>query len=260
MTQPGNFPDLPDPIRTALERTPARLLVGRAGPAYPTPVWLRLRADHAAARDAVQETINFDSDLGPLATSTGLYEVATLAADRPTFIAKPELGRRLSDGARATIAKRTAKGAALQVAVGDGLSCRAVTTQVPKLVPLLAEAAAHERWTWGTPFFLRQCRVGIMNDIGDILQPKVLVLLIGERPGLASADSLSAYMAYQPRGGHTDANRNLISNIHSQGVSVEEAASRIIRLARRIMALEHSGVAVKETTGEVLPHAHSARE
>lgn len=260
MTQDGSLPDLPDPVRRALERTPARLLVGRTGPSYPTRVWLRLRADQAAARDAVLETIDLDADLGPLVGSAGLYEVTTLATDRPTFIAKPELGRKLSDQARATIAERTARGNALQVAVGDGLSCRAVATQVPKLLPLLAEGASREGWAWGTPFLLRQCRVGVMNDIGDVLQPKVLVLLIGERPGLATAESLSAYMAYEPRGGQTDADRNLISNIHSHGVPVEEAAGRIIRLARRMMALEHSGVAVKETAGEVLPHAHAARD
>lgn len=238
---------LPEPVCRALARTPARLLVGRTGPAYPTSVWLRLRADHAAARDAVLKSVNFSSDLGGLAATTGLYEVATLSADREDFIARPVLGRSLSPESREAVASRTAMGSDIQVATGDGLSSMAVTAHLPVLLPLLASASAARGWTWGTPFFIRQCRVGVMNDIGEILKPKILVLLIGERPGLATAESLSAYMAYRPRPGHTDADRNLISNIHSRGVSVEEAAWRIIRLAERMMALELSGVAVKET-------------
>lgn len=251
---------LPEPLARALEGTPARLLVGRTGPAYPTSVWLRLRADHAAARDAVLETIDFERELGPLVASTGIYEVGTMAPDRASFIARPEEGRRLSDQARAAIAERTAHGADFQIAVGDGLSSKAVAAQVPKMLPLLAEAATREGWSFGTPFFIRQCRVGVMNDIGGILRPKVLVLLIGERPGLATAESLSAYMAYQPRFGHTDADRNLISNIHPQGVSMEEAACRVIRLAGRMMELKHSGIAVKETSVEAVAHAEPARQ
>lgn len=250
---------LPNPLARALAATPARLLVGRTGPAYPTSVWLRLRADHAAARDAVLETIDFESDLGHLIPSTGIYKVATAAHDRAAFIARPEDGRRLSTEARANIAERTAQGADLQIAVGDGLSSKAVATQVPKLLPLLAEAAAREGWSWGTPFFIHHCRVGVMNDIGGVLLPRVLVLLIGERPGLATAESLSAYMAYRPRAGHTDADRNLVSNIHSQGVSVEQASCRIVGLARRMMALEHSGIAVKETALEAVPHVEPTR-
>ena len=93
---------------------------------------------------------------------------------------------------------------------------------------------------------MRYCRVGIINDIGDLLAPRVIVLLIGERPGLATASSLSAYMAYCPVFGHTDADRNLISNIHARGVRVEDAAGRITNLASHMMALKRSGTALKE--------------
>jgi ethanolamine ammonia-lyase small subunit len=98
----------------------------------------------------------------------------------------------------------------------------------------------------GQVFVIRHCRVGVMNDIGDLLEPQVVGLLIGERPGLATAESLSAYMAYRPRSGHTDADRNLISNIHSRGVSCEEAAGRILRLAEQMIRRKLSGAAVKE--------------
>jgi ethanolamine ammonia-lyase small subunit len=94
---------------------------------------------------------------------------------------------------------------------------------------------------------VHQCRVGVMNDIGDAIRPEVLVLLVGERPGLATAESLSAYMAFRPRAGHTDADRNLVSNIHANGVPVADAARRVLAWAERMMVLKLSGVAVKET-------------
>jgi ethanolamine ammonia-lyase small subunit len=93
---------------------------------------------------------------------------------------------------------------------------------------------------------VRYCRVGVLNDVGELLNPEVVVLLIGERPGLATAESLSAYMAYRPRSGHTDAQRNLISNIHARGVGHEEAAARVLALAEMMRRLQGSGVAVKE--------------
>jgi ethanolamine ammonia-lyase small subunit len=117
---------------------------------------------------------------------------------------------------------------------------------VPALFPLLQQQARARGWSIGQSFAVRYCRVGIMNAIGDLLSPRALVLLIGERPGLATAESLSAYMAYSPRPGHTDANRNLISNIHARGVRIEDAADRISNLAARMMALKLCGTTVKE--------------
>src|SRR5204863_6665587 len=134
--------------------------------------------------------------------------------------------------------------------VGDGLSATAVAVQVPRLLPRLSDGAAARGWSFGQPFAVRYCRVGLLNDIGELLDPEVVVLLIGERPGLATADSLSAYMAYRPRTSHTDAERNLISNIHARGVTPVRAATRIVRLATRMRELQLSGVAVKEEPTE----------
>src|SRR5206468_189190 len=122
----------------------------------------------------------------------------------------------------------------------------AVTVQVPALLPLLEQEAQQHGWRWGRPFVVRHCRVGVLNDVGELLDPAVVVLLIGERPGLATAESLSAYLAYRPRSGHTDAQRNLISNIHARGVTPAAAAPRIAALAERMQRLRASGVAVKE--------------
>jgi ethanolamine ammonia-lyase small subunit len=132
------------------------------------------------------------------------------------------------------------------VLIGDGLSATAVAAQAPALLDRLRDAAQARGWSFGRPFLVRYCRVGVLNDVGDLLAPAVVVLLIGERPGLATAESLSAYLAFRPRGGHTDADRNLISNIHARGVSVEEAARRIVALAEQFRALGRSGVGVTE--------------
>lgn len=243
-----NLPDeLPDPVRRALERTPARLLVGRHGPAYSTATWLRLRADHAAARDAVQDSVDLNRDLKSLVETLGLYEARTRATNRHQYISRPDLGRKLDEPSRELIARQAPEAVDFQVVLGDGLSARAVTRQVPELIPLLADGALARGWKWGHPLLVHQCRVGVMNDIGDIIKPEVLVLLVGERPGLATAESLSAYMAFRPRAGHTDADRNLVSNIHAAGVQVPDAARRVLAWAERMMVLKLSGVAVKET-------------
>src|SRR6185437_14497090 len=134
----------------------------------------------------------------------------------------------------------------LQIIIGDGLSVTAVTAQVPQLLSLITAEAEHQGWKLGRPFIVRHCRVGIMNHVGELLNPEVVVLLIGERPGLATAESLSAYMAFRPRTGDTDARRNLISNIHSRGVAMQAAARRIVALAAQMRAQQASGVNVKE--------------
>lgn len=243
-----NLPEeLPDPVRLALERTPARLLVGRHGPAYPTATWLRLRADHAAARDAVGDSIDLQRDLQQLISTFGLYDVRTLATSRQQYIGRPDFGRRLDQPSRELLTQQAPKDVDFQVILGDGLSARAVISQVPELLPMLEVGARAYGWTWGRPVLVHQCRVGVMNDIGDAIRPEVLVLLVGERPGLATAESLSAYMAFRPRAGHTDADRNLVSNIHANGVLVADAARRVLAWAERMMVLKLSGVAVKET-------------
>ncbi|MGB9513488.1 MAG: ethanolamine ammonia-lyase light chain EutC, partial [Candidatus Acidiferrum sp.] len=149
---------------------------------------------------------------------------------------------------KSVIAQRCSRAPDLQIAIGDGLSGAAVREQVPALFAVLQQRVRAEGWSMGQSFVVRYCRVGIMNEIGDLLAPRVLVLLIGERPGLATAASLSAYMAYCPASGHTDANRNLVSNIHARGIGVEDAADRIFHLASRMMAQKQSGTALKEDT------------
>jgi ethanolamine ammonia-lyase small subunit len=239
----------PEPVWLAAvrARTPARVLVGRAGPGYPTATQLALRADHAAALDAVHAELDLERDFdSELLNQYGLFLVQTQAASKAEYLARPERGRRFSDAAAAAIRERCPVGVDLQVIVGDGLSATAVKVQVPQLLALLSDSARERGWRFGQVFVVRHCRVGILNEVGEWLDPAVVVLLIGERPGLATAESLSAYLAYRPRFGHSDAQRNLISNIHARGVATAEAARRILALAEQMRRLQSSGVAVKE--------------
>jgi ethanolamine ammonia-lyase small subunit len=235
-------------------RTPARVLAGSAGAGYRTGTQLELRQAHAAARDAVRTELDLQRDLGAECLRRWeLFEVWTQARSKDEYLLRPDLGRQLRDDAIRTIQARCSSQPDLEVVIGDGLSVTAVSAQVPGLLPLITQRAKDRGWIVGQPFVIRYCRVGLMNQIGDLLAPKVVALLIGERPGLATAESLSAYMAYRPRAGHSDANRNLISNIHARGVPQEAAAERIINLAAQMMRRERSGVEIKEELGGTQP-------
>src|SRR5271155_2191031 len=241
--------DLSEIVKKVRAQTPARLLAGRSGAAYRTDTQLELREAHAAARDAVRAELNLF--MGPggdpeFFRKWGLFEVCSRAASKDEFLLRPDLGRHLNDGSRAEVSRRCTPGHDLQIVIGDGLSVTAVAMQVPRLLPLLCKEAEARDWSIGQIFVIRYCRVGILNEIGELLASKVAVLLIGERPGLATAESLSAYMAYRPKATDTDANRNLISNIHARGVSTERAAQRILNLAATMMKTQASGCQLRE--------------
>ncbi len=243
LTQPS-FPNFLERIRA---RTPARVLVDRAGAGYRTSTQLDLRQAHAAARDAVRTELDLKNDLGPgLVRDWKLFEVSTQARSKDEYLLRPDLGRRFNEDAARTIQARCPQEADLEIVIGDGLSVTAVSAQVPKLLPLLEEGARERGWKLGQPFVVRYCRVGVMNHIGEILRPQVVALLIGERPGLATAESLSAYMAFRPRPGDSDARRNLISNVHARGVPPPAAARRILELAAQMIREKRSGAELKE--------------
>ncbi len=237
-----------DPVQRALARTPARVLVGRAGPGYRSATSLKLREDHAAARDAVHAGLDLvQAFTADRIAALGLFEAQTRARTKAEYLMRPDLGRKLDDASRERIAAECPAGVDLQVLIGDGLSATAVAAQAPPLLDgLWAESLSHG-WRFGRPFAVRYCRVGVMNEIGELLAPEVVVLLIGERPGLATAESLSAYLAYRPQLGHTDANRNLISNIHPRGVRTDDAIRRIIALASRFRTVGRGGVGITES-------------
>jgi ethanolamine ammonia-lyase small subunit len=247
----GNWPEV---VRKIRARTPARVLAGRAGAAYRTGTQLDLRQAHAAARDAIRTELDLEIQLGTaFIEKWGLFEVSTAAATKDQYLLQPNLGRIFSEAARVELRKRCAPQTDLQIVIGDGLSVAAVAAQVPALLPALHERAQARGWTLGQIFVIRHCRVGILNEIGELLSPAIAVLLIGERPGLATAESLSAYLAYRPKKSHTDAERNLISNIHPRGVSPADAAVRILDMAKQMMAAELSGTQLRLEPSAVDP-------
>ena len=248
-------PAWPDIIQRIRARTPARIFV-EPGAAYSTQMELDLRSAYASAVDAVWTEFDLQNDFPPaFVAQWNLFQVSSQAESKSQFLLRPDLGRKLTAASITLVAQSCPKALDFQIVIGDGLSGAALSAQVPALFPLLQQQASARGWSVGQSFSVRYCRVGIMNDIGDLLAPRVLVLLIGERPGLATAESLSAYMAYQPRSGQTDADRNLISNIHIRGVCVAEAAERIANLASRMMALKLSGTTLKEETPQLLDEA-----
>ncbi len=246
-------PAWPEIVRKIRARTPARIFVER-GASYTTKMQLELRGARASAVDAVWTEFDLQKDFPPdFVSQWELFQVSSQAESKSQFLLRPDLGRKLSGAGKSLVAERCFKSPDLQIVIGDGLSGAALSEHVPALFPLLQQRARANGWSIGPSFVVRYCRVGIMNDIGDLLSPRVIVLLIGERPGLATAASLSAYMAYRPLTGQTDADRNLISNIHARGIRIEDAADRITNLASHMMTLKRSGTTLKEDTAR-LPH------
>jgi ethanolamine ammonia-lyase small subunit len=241
--------DLPEIVRKVRARTPARLLAGRTGAAYRTGTQLELREAHAAARDAVRDELDvstlFDADF---IQEWNLLEVRTQANTKDEYLLRPDLGRHFDGASAAAIKQRCARHVDIQIAIGDGLSVPAIAAQVPGLLPVLCAGAAAHGWSLGRNLVIRHCRVGILNEIGEVLNPRIAVLLIGERPGLATTESLSAYMAYRPNGAHSDADRNLISNIHARGLDWQTAAIRILDLAARMVNANLSGYRLPANT------------
>ncbi|HXU19329.1 MAG TPA: ethanolamine ammonia-lyase subunit EutC [Verrucomicrobiae bacterium] len=239
--------DLPEILRKIRARTPARILMGRAGASYRTSTLMDLREAHAAARDAVRAEFDLQKVFGAaFARQWQLFETRTRATSKEEYLLRPDLGRHFEPASQDEIRKRGSRESDLQIAIGDGLSVPAVVAQVPALLPLLHEGATARGWKIGRTFVIHHCRVGILNEIGELLNPRVAVLLIGERPGLATAESLSAYVAYRPRATHSDADRNLISNIHACGLNPHNAATRILNFAAQMIQAGSSGFTLRE--------------
>jgi ethanolamine ammonia-lyase small subunit len=239
--------DLRELLKKLRAQTPARLLAGRSGAAYRTKTQLDLREAHAAARDAVRAGLNLVADLGEdFMRKWNLFEVFSQTSSKDEYLLRPDLGRQLNEASRKDVISRCVPEQDLQIAIGDGLSVTAIATQIPRLLPLLCAGAKDRGWSIGAIPVIHHCRVGILNELGELLKSTVVVLLIGERPGLATAESLSAYMAYRPKTSDTDANRNLISNIHARGVGPEHAAERILNLATLMMKTRESGFQLRE--------------
>ncbi|HEX2567223.1 MAG TPA: ethanolamine ammonia-lyase subunit EutC [Burkholderiales bacterium] len=228
---PGNSKN---PLAELRAFTPARIGIGRAGSGVPTQELLSFGLAHARARDAVHAALDVDR-LGLDAPV-----VHSRALDRETYLRRPDLGRRLSEEASL---KKSGKPVALVIA--DGLSATAVQSHAVPLIKQLT-AIAPERWAGAPAVVALQARVALGDEIGERLGAQLVCVLIGERPGLSSPDSLGCYLTFAPRVGRTDAERNCVSNIRPQGLSYEAAARRIDWLAAAALARGLSGIGLKD--------------
>jgi ethanolamine ammonia-lyase small subunit len=234
-------PQDPEGLQALMNATPARIGQGRAGPRYRTRPWLIFQADAAVTQDTLWRDVN-----EKLLAEHQLFKVGSrITGGKQEYLLRPDLGRQLNDEARRMLVEKCVKNPKVQICVGDGLSAQAIEENLGQILPVLRQGCQAAGLSLGTPFFIQYCRVGVMNDIGDLLQPEVLMLLIGERPGLGRAESMSVYMAYRPRSGHTDADRDVICNVYNGGTNPLEAGAFAVQLAQKMLARQSSGVKLK---------------
>lgn len=250
----------PAPSSSSLQRlrelTPARVAIGLAGASLPTKALLQFNLDHARARDAVHAQFDVQSLVRGLADlGLGATCVSSCAGERTNYLARPDLGRRLDADSERRVARVGSPGQQLVIVVGDGLSPTAVNVHavalLRQLLPLLAAdamAIAHAVVATGA-------RVALGDQIGALLNARMIVMLIGERPGLSAADSLGVYLTFDPKVGTTDEKRNCVSNIHGAGLAYEEAAHRMGWLIREGLARKLTGVGLKDESGAYAPPA-----
>jgi ethanolamine ammonia-lyase small subunit len=239
------------------ELTPARVALGRSGASLPTKPLLDFTLDHARARDAVHAAFDAEALVAELgALGLPAHCVASRVADRQTYLRRPDLGRRLDQASVAALARlRGTAGDRLAIVIGDGLSPRAVHAHAVELMRRLVPRLAADGIATGDVLVASGARVALGDEIGACLAATMVVVLIGERPGLSAPGSLGAYLTFAPRVGLTDADRNCVSNIHRAGLSCDEAAFKIGWLVRAALARGVSGVALKDESGEQMrPH------
>ena len=223
--------------RRMKERTPARLGSGRAGARYKTLTMLRFRADHAAAQDAVFSQVpeNF-------ARQNGMAEVQTRCRSKDEYLTRPDLGRCFDEENRKKIRAAIPGTPRVQIVVGDGLSSAAITANAMDCLAAIRDGLKLRGIDAGAPIFVRYCRVGAGDAIGDVTGCELVCMLVGERPGLVTDKSMSAYITYQPRTGVSESSRTVVSNIHAQGTPAVEAGAHIAELIDTILKRKVSGV------------------
>lgn len=230
--------------------TPARIALGRTGTSLPTSAQLDFQYAHAQARDAVH--LPFDhAGLGAQLAERGRESLLlhSAATDRNSYLQRPDLGRKLSDESAQTLrdyASAHPGGVDLVIVVADGLSALAVHRHTLPFLTRMEEQSAADGWSLAPVILVEQGRVAVSDEIGELLGAKMVVILIGERPGLSSPDSLGLYFTYNPKIGLTDAYRNCISNVRLEGLSYGMAAHRLLYLMREACRRQLSGVNLKD--------------
>ena len=218
-------------------RTPARLGMGKAGPRYKTLTMLRFRADHAAAQDAVFSQVPED-----FAGKNGLVPVTTKCKDKEEYLTRPDLGRCFDGKHQEIIKKSVPNPPRVQIVVGDGLSSAAILENGLDCMAALQDGLKARGIDMGQPLFVRYCRVGAGDAVGDVTGCELVCVLVGERPGLVTDKSMSIYITYKPNTGVSESSRTVISNIHAQGTPAVEAGAYAAELIEKILKKKVSGV------------------
>ena len=231
----------PEALERMMRSTPARIGVGRAGPRLKTQTILALRADHAAARDAVMKDVD-----QALLDELGLFTVQTCCPDKDTFLTRPDLGRRFPEESEKIIREKCEHGVDVQIYAADGLSSTAIQANLANVLPVVMDGLKQKGYKVGTPFFVRFGRVASMDHISEMLDATVTCVLIGERPGLATAESMSAYLAYKATVGMPEARRTVVSNLHNNGINAVEAGAYLVDVIETILKAKASGVDLRK--------------
>lgn len=226
---------------TALDRIassgPSRLGVGRSGTRPRTASVLSFRADHARARDAVLTHVSAET-----IEEAGLLKITSLVSDQDEYLARPDRGRQISEETASQIREACVHAPDVQIIVCDGLSSTAIEANITDLLPILTDGLEERGFTVGTPLFVEFGRVDIMDVIGETLDAEIVVNLVGERPGLNTAKSLSAYLVYGPDPEKPTAKKSVLSNIHPDGLPAVEAGAQIVDLVETMHEQQGSGL------------------
>ncbi len=221
-------------------KTPARLGAGKAGARYKTISNLRMRADHAAAQDTVFNYVDEE-----FIKRNNFVSVHTLCKDKDEYLTRPDLGRRFDSSQQDIIKKTCGENPKVLIVVGDGLSSAAIEANVEDMIPAIKQGLSGYGITVGDILFVKHSRVGAMDAIGEVTNAEVICILIGERPGLVTAESMSAYITYKPKIGIPESKRTVISNIHRGGTTPVEAGAHTAELIKKMLDKKASGVELK---------------
>ena len=218
-------------------RTPARLGLGRAGARYRTLTMLRMRADHAAAQDSV-----FSHVPDEFAAQNGFTPVQTLCQSKDEYLTRPDRGRRFDEANQQIIQTTLGQNPKIALVVGDGLSSAAIEANAADCLQAIRAGLKAYGLEGGPVLFVKYCRVGASDHIGELTGAEVVCMLVGERPGLVTAESMSAYLTYKPRIGIPESKRTVVSNIHKGGTTAVEAGAHIAELIKTMLERKASGI------------------
>ncbi|MDC7126225.1 MAG: ethanolamine ammonia-lyase subunit EutC [Spirochaetales bacterium] len=226
-------------LKRVKQNTTARIGIGRSGARYKTDAFLRFWADQSAASDAVFTEVTPETIV-----NLGLFEIKTKCRSKFEMITRPDWGRIIEKDQQQILKEKCVKDPDVQIYFGDGLSSPSISANAEDMLQVLKLGLEHEGLSVGTPFFVRYCRVNTARTIGPLLNAKVVCVLIGERPGMQTDESMSAYIAYKPHPQMLESEYTVVSNISRHGIAPVEAAAHIVELILKISKAKKSGISL----------------